>query len=70
MSDFVPSLMKYAKDQEEDIALLAAKSIQFLSSHPKNKEIMASNEDLVDCLVLNINIILLYKIARSYITQQ
>lgn len=43
--------MKYSRDEEDDIALLAAKSIQFLSSHPKNKEIMANNEDLVDCLV-------------------
>lgn len=48
--------MKYTKNEEDDIALLAIKSIQFLSSNPKNKEYMANNEDLVDCLVYFINI--------------
>ena len=38
-------------DRDENVRLMAARAIEFLSTHPNNKEIVASYPDLVSKMV-------------------
>lgn len=40
-------------DADEEVRLMAARAIEFLSTHPNNKEIVANHPGLVDKMVLS-----------------
>ena len=39
-------------DADEEVPLMAARAIEFLSTHPSNKEIVAEHPGLVEKMVL------------------
>ena len=38
-------------EEDEEVRLMAARAIEFLSTHPNNKEIVATNSKLVEKMV-------------------
>ena len=38
-------------EEDEEVCLMAARAIEFLSTHPNNKEIVANNSKLIEKMV-------------------
>ena len=38
-------------EEDEEVRLMAARAIEFLSTHPNNKEILANNAKLIEKMV-------------------
>ena len=52
MIEFISGLVTYMSDADEEVRLMAARAIEFLSTHPSNKEIVAEHPGLVEKMVL------------------
>ncbi|KAK8801294.1 hypothetical protein WA171_004440 [Blastocystis sp. BT1] len=46
--EFISGLVTYMSDADEEVRLMAARAIEFLSTHPSNKEIVAEHPGLVE----------------------
>ena len=49
--EFISGLVAYMSEEDEEVCLMAARAIEFLSTHPNNKEILANHTKLVEKMV-------------------
>lgn len=47
-------MVSYMADADEEVRLMSARAIEFLSTHPSNKEIVAKHEGLVEKMVCSL----------------
>lgn len=50
--EFISGLINYMSEEDQEVRLMAARAIEFLSTHPSNKEIVATYPGLVEKMVL------------------
>ena len=49
--EFIPGLVGYMSNEDIEVRLMAARAIEFLSTHPNNKDIIARSPGLVPKMV-------------------